>query len=696
MSIRDPKVSVAMCVHNGMGYIDEALHSVFAQTLQDFEVIIVDDGSTDGTPDHIARSYRDPRVTLVRQQQQTLRVARPEVLAHSSGTFIAFLDHDDVWLPDKLRQQLTLGEAFPETALIFADCLLVDETGATIGQLSDQFDLSRMDLRGYGAYLELLRRGCFVAYSTAFVRAAAVRAVGGFSREYQYVSDLDLWLRLARRFELKCLNRPLAKYRIHAAQLTRQRAAVTLAEHTRLLRPIMLSASHPRGVRTAIAHNLFGQHRVVGASLLRQRHLRDAVSALLGSIRYPVPLRDYLHHRLVTGPGGSLVRRLITRPARRVLERVDAGGRSESAASNTVTETCWVDGTCLAGPQTGYYNLLTELIRRLSRSPSPRYFVNVATNRSGRVSLLQRLGQDAGRLHFQSAGWRVLHWSELAELYCGWRSYFSAALITGLVAWLAVVWGKTFLAGVAAGLLLVEFFAVADELAAMRTRVHGRARHSLACRLVRFLWRRVPAPRRSSGRSKAVELLFWRGRFRWRDSHRVAVVQDLTTRLLPDLHTSANVSEFDEFVRYVERYAHTVLTVSRRSKRDIISLTRVCPDRVFVLPVPPQPQYANPTFSSAVPRSSRYHRLVRPVRGNHRTAKEPASPCKGLSSSCEDAVPASALARPRWPSRLGQRVQTIPVGRTPGGSRPRPWVRSGRTPAVPVSPRLRGGLPQSL
>src|SRR5437773_1119481 len=198
-----------------MRYIDETLQSVFAQTFQDFEIVIVDDGSKDGTADYIEREYRDPRLTVLRQGNQTLRVARPMAAAQATGEFIAFLDHDDVWLPDKLEMQLEHARAFPRAALIFSDCLIVDADGRITSRVSDQYDFRAIDLTGTRAHLELLRRGCFVAYSTALVRAVAFRAVGGFNQTYQYVSDYDLWLRLARRHELKCIREPLAKYRIY-------------------------------------------------------------------------------------------------------------------------------------------------------------------------------------------------------------------------------------------------------------------------------------------------------------------------------------------------------------------------------------------------------------------------------------------------------------------------------------------------
>ena len=142
-----------------------------------------------------------------------------------------------------------------------------------------------------------------------------------------------------------------------------------------------------------------------------------------------------------------------------------------------------------------------------------------------------------------------------------------------------------------------------DEVTAGVAAAQGRPRHRLAARLIRFLWRRLPAPHGRAPTPGTVEVLFWRGRFRWRDSHRIAIVQDMTTRVHPELHTAGNVVEFDEFLGYVQRHAQSIATVSHSSRRDIIDRIAVCPDRVSVIPMPLHPQYEQPLFSRGVPAS---------------------------------------------------------------------------------------------
>lgn len=621
-----PIVSVNMCTYNSSRYVGAALETVFAQTLQDFEIIVVDDGSSDGTPELIERQFPDRRVTIVRQRHVTLRVARPLALAHSQGEFIAFLDSDDLWTAEKLERQVAAARAAPAAGLIFCDAELIDAAGRTIGRFSDQFDYATIDFCGTRGHVELLRCGNFIASPTPFAPAAAIRAVGGFHDSYRHVNDYELWLRLARRYPLKFVDEPLARYRIHDAQFTQRRYEITLPEQCALLRPIMRSASYPQAVRLAIGDNLLGQHRLACRMLFAQHRYRLAARAAIGMCRYPDRLRDSARHQLratAIGPaveGGitayhavkgvllgtrdvvaralaqsvNLTRGIVVRARRapRRLARILRGYEPvvrrpiASDAPQSVDETMchvWIDGTSLGREQTGYFNLLAELVRNLTRHQSPRCVVHVKTPAAGRRALRARLDHDGSRLRFHRTGWRALHWSDVHGMLFGWQTQLLVALV-------AVSTGTpALLAGQAAIL--------ADELATQYAEAFGRPRTRFSARLIRFLWRRLPAPHGIAPARNTVEVLFWRGRFRWRNSRRIAIVQDMTTRIHPELHTPGNIAEFEEFLGYVQRHAHEIVTVSNQSRRDIVDRIAVCPDSVSVIPMPVHPQYVEPHFS---------------------------------------------------------------------------------------------------
>lgn len=563
-----PLVSVNTCTYNSARYVGETLRSVFAQTMQDFEIVIVDDGSTDGTPELIEQ-LADPRIKLVRQQHITLRFARAIALAHSDGEYLAFLDSDDLWHPDKLERQVSVARRGRETELIFGDADLIDASSQRLGRFSDQFAYGEMDFAGTNGYFELLQRGNFIASPTPFIATAAVRDAGGFNLSYRHVNDFELWLRLARRHRLLYMSDALALYRVHDAQFTQRRMDVTLPEQCALLNPILRSSTFPVEIRTALGDNMLGQHRLAARTLWSQRRYAWALKAAAGTLRYPDRLLDSVRHNLRGRVAGrALEHALAIRAAvneavakavartrnmvhtaivrgRRVPDRLRRLARGESRPIAEVSALSnpshvWIDGTCLGREQTGYFNLLVELIRQLAQRSD--CVLHVTTNRGGRVALLSRITFDPARVHFHPCGWRAFHWSEI------------------------------------------------------HNRITGTTSDGAIARAIRIAWRWLPQPRHRTPTPNTIEVLFWRGRFRFRDARRIAIVQDMTTRLHPEWHTPGNVREFDEFLRYAQRHAHGIATVSECSRRDIVERIAVPPAAVSVLPMPIHPQFHSPSF----------------------------------------------------------------------------------------------------
>lgn len=620
-----PLISINICMYNSSRYIDETLRTVFAQTFQDFEIVIVDDGSTDGSAEFVERHYPDPRVTVVRQRHQTLRIARPVALAHSKGEYIAFLDSDDLWHPMKLERQVAVARTSPNAGLIFCDCEIIDVSGHRIGNFAEQFDLRSLDLCGIRGHLELLRRGNFLASPTPFALAAALRAVGGFNRSYQYVNDYDMWLRVARRYTLKYIDESLAKYRIHETQFTQRNPHITLPEQCALLRPIFRSSSYPPTVRVAIGDNLLGQHRLGWRLLLKQRRFGPAARAALDIWKYPDRIRDSLRHRLSTTPVGRFVEagivaylwsrnavaramaqaRRIPRAPRRLLRSLRSqGARIAPREPDSSPTEIWIDGSALGRTQAGYSSFLCELIRHLACQQSPPLCVHVGAQAAGRAALIARLGSDASAVRFHPIGWRAVHWSRIHQLLICWQAQLLVVVLWAGLALLGMATGNVLVIGSVGVLVAAQIALLVDELGASVAEEWGRPRQRLSARLVRFAWRRLPAPRGRAPAGNTVEVLVWRGRFRWSTSRRIAIVQDMTTRIHPELHTASNVAEFDEFLGYVQRHAHEIATVSEHSRRDIVDRIAVCPDSVTVIPMPVHPQYVNPNVSRGF---VRYH-----------------------------------------------------------------------------------------
>jgi glycosyltransferase involved in cell wall biosynthesis len=207
-------VSVIVPVFNGRDYLAQAIESAFAQTHPAIEIVAVDDGSTDGSADILA-SYA-PRITVVTQTNAGPSAARNRGVAHSSGDYLAFLDGDDLWDPDKTGAQLASLKAHPKAVAIYCDHRSIDASGQVLG-LTGALEHPRSS----GNILEDLIRGQRIkSPSFVMVRRAAFDAVGGFDESLRYAEDYDLWVRLAMIGPILYQLDTLASYRVHGGNVS--------------------------------------------------------------------------------------------------------------------------------------------------------------------------------------------------------------------------------------------------------------------------------------------------------------------------------------------------------------------------------------------------------------------------------------------------------------------------------------------
>ena len=213
---KSPKVSVIIPVYNGERYLRECLDSALAQTHAPSDIVVVNDGSTDGTSD-ILREYSG-QVIVIEQENRGQGAAINRAVANSTGELIAFLDCDDCWDPRKLERQVEVFERFQEAIAVYCDHRRIDAAGkvtAPTGALAY--------VRCSGQVLRTLIRGNFIiSPSTVMVRASAFHAVGGFDEAdpAQGSKDYGLWLRMATRGSFIYLAETLAGYRHHAHNLS--------------------------------------------------------------------------------------------------------------------------------------------------------------------------------------------------------------------------------------------------------------------------------------------------------------------------------------------------------------------------------------------------------------------------------------------------------------------------------------------
>ncbi len=208
-----PVVSIIVPTYQRAHLVGQAIASVLDQSYQDFEIIVVVDGSTDDTLAHLARlaqSQRREKITIISQTNAGLAAARNAGIRAAQGRFLAFLDDDDLWLPDKLAAQVAVFAAQPEVGLVFGDMICFDEQGERAESYAQTTIppriLNEITLFWYN----------YVPLSTVIIRRACLDEFGLFDETLTACEDMGLWLRISAKWRLWRLADPVARYRLSA------------------------------------------------------------------------------------------------------------------------------------------------------------------------------------------------------------------------------------------------------------------------------------------------------------------------------------------------------------------------------------------------------------------------------------------------------------------------------------------------
>jgi glycosyltransferase involved in cell wall biosynthesis len=213
----EPAISVLMPVYNGSGYLRAAVESVLGQTFADFELILLDDGSTDeaaGIVDALAR--RDSRIRVIHRANRGLTKSLNECLRLARGEFAARMDGDDLCLPERFQLQVDFLRAHPAVVLVGGAYDIIEDEGRLLRRMDQPCDdatLQQICLSGRTP----------ICHPLAMFRTQAALKAGGYDEQMIVAQDLDLWLRLGELGQMACLPQVLLRYRMHETSVSEKK-----------------------------------------------------------------------------------------------------------------------------------------------------------------------------------------------------------------------------------------------------------------------------------------------------------------------------------------------------------------------------------------------------------------------------------------------------------------------------------------
>ena len=221
------KISIIIPTYNSAQYICEAIESVLNQTYKDFEIIVVDDGSTDNTKE-VIKPYLN-KIKYIYQQNSGPSAARNRGIKEAKGEYIAFLDADDIWLPQKLELQIKFMEKEKEVGLIFSDMILFNEKGIIKNSfLKEKLFFNKLSIKPlsstekviYDNVFNALLQENFIPTNTVIVKKECFNKVGFFDETLFSVEDRDMWLRIGLFYDIGFINFPLVLTRFHETNIS--------------------------------------------------------------------------------------------------------------------------------------------------------------------------------------------------------------------------------------------------------------------------------------------------------------------------------------------------------------------------------------------------------------------------------------------------------------------------------------------
>lgn len=229
-----PTLTVMMPVYNAQPYLEAAVQSILSQTLKNIRLLIIDDGSTDGSGAVLTRlSRQEPRIELIRRENRGQIATRNELLERATTDIVACADADDISLPDRLERQIAVFQRDPELLVLGCQMQVIDEGGNVVGEMRKPLGADNVALA--------LNRGTVISQPSCMMRRREILASGGYRPAYEHAEDYDCFLRACERGKVDNAGFVGIQYRVHGDSVShryaiRQLASADLARATHALR----------------------------------------------------------------------------------------------------------------------------------------------------------------------------------------------------------------------------------------------------------------------------------------------------------------------------------------------------------------------------------------------------------------------------------------------------------------------------
>jgi glycosyltransferase involved in cell wall biosynthesis len=286
------KVSIIIPTYNSAEYIAETLDSAFAQTYKNCEIIVIDDGSTDNTKE-VLQSYMS-KIKYIYKENGGVSSARNVGIENAEGEYIAFLDSDDIWLPEKLEKQMERFKSEPDLGLVYSDCIRFNENG---------IEQSKRIVNRYfegNIFIKLLE-GYVLPTSTVVVKRSCFSIADHFNESLMVSEDYDMWLRISKHYNIGYAKGPLVKYRVRNNGLARSNIDRAYGAQLAVLNKAMNDIDGIPDKSNFLRNRFFKFYFNWGVSLLDIDNFADARNAFLKATKIkPYSIKNIIYYLFAT------------------------------------------------------------------------------------------------------------------------------------------------------------------------------------------------------------------------------------------------------------------------------------------------------------------------------------------------------------------------------------------------------------